>query len=173
MGNIIYRIIFPGIVLAVVFIAIVSRYLCKNRNKKQNVANNHFFTIFCIILSLLGLSMSIFYSFDLLYKDFIVSEGIFVNYHREKDEYELLFANETNGTDIRCYIPITEIKKYDFSEDSIYKVTYARRTGMLIDATETGNCNADDQICEESQKGNPKTVRKVEQGSAKSGVVCD
>ncbi len=136
MGSIVYRIVFPGIVLAIIFVGIASYYFYKYKNNMN--MNKNFFIVFCVIISLMGLLLSVFYSFDLIYKDYIVVEAEFINYHRERDEYELLFIDK-NGNDVRCFMPLVEMKKYDFDKESNYKITYAKRTGMLLDARETGD----------------------------------
>ena len=138
MSGIVYRIIFPGLfgagLFSLLFIICLVKYFkvkktSKNlRGKHNELKKSKTNAILCAIVGLFCLFFSGYLSQDLLYKDFIVQEGIYESYNRDNDLYKIHFL--VDGKYERCFVFADEVN--NFVERERYEFVYAKRTGMLV-----------------------------------------
>lgn len=137
MWWIVYRIAVPGLLVMILFSLLaffqVKSYK-KTKNKKSD-KKNKISIIAYLCIALFGIILSIFFSLDLMFRDYISINGSYEKQYRNRDVYELIF--DVNGENERCFVFPTELRKYDLQEGQSYEIIYAKRTGMLISIKET------------------------------------
>jgi predicted membrane protein len=131
----IFRVVFPSIFLIIISLGF-SYYETKpyKRSKKSDKEKKLSITAY-LCCALLGLILSMFFSLDLVFKDYISITGIYESQYRDRNSYKLVF--DVNGENDHCSISRTELRKYDLQEGQSYDVVYAKRTGILISIKET------------------------------------
>ena len=87
-----------------------------------------------LMLSLFGLSMALYHSMDLIFKDFVTIQGVYSHYYRGKEIYmrEIFFS--TDNHDEFCYTFFDRMS--DLEPGKQYEIVYAKRTLMMISVHE-------------------------------------
>ena len=100
MWPIIYRILVPGITLSVVagLISLSSFRALKKGYKGKKTKKIKAEAVVFLMLSLFGLSMALYHSMDLIFKDFVTIQGVYSHYYRGKEIYmrEIFFSTDNH-----------------------------------------------------------------------------
>ena len=133
-----YRIIYPFLVASVLFFIeflILHFSWKKKKSKKKLDANKQKKISICfLILSLTAFSYSAYLSLDIIFKDYIVNNGIYLKYYRGKDIITSELYFDIDGEVISIDIFTSNIQDYGFEPGEAYEITYSKRTNMLISA---------------------------------------
>lgn len=136
MWPIIYRILVPGITLSVVagLISLSSFRALKKGYKGKKTKKIKAEAVVFLMLSLFGLSIALYHSMDLIFKDFVTIQGVYSHYYRGKEIYmrEIFFS--TDNHDEFCYTFFDRMS--DLEPGKQYEIVYAKRTLMMISVHE-------------------------------------
>lgn len=135
MGSILYRIIFPGLVVSIIFalLAFFDYRVYKKRKMqgKQTLTKKWKIVIF-IAIALFGLFLSGFYTLDLILQDYVTQQGVYNKTYRGREVYiqELYFISGDHLEHCTAFAFDHKVQNLEIGEN--YKFTFAKRTGMLI-----------------------------------------
>lgn len=136
MWPIIYRILVPYVLVFVLFflLAIFEFKAYKKRKQKTKGRDNYnkykAYIIFYTTLSILGFSLAVYDSFDLIKKDFVTYQGIYDGCYRGRELYMREMEFWVDDEKITLYTFRETANK--LKEGTEYKVTSGKRTGMII-----------------------------------------
>lgn len=128
MWQIVYRVIFPGIILAVllaVYVVKVAHGRVKDEKENPKLA-----IVLCILIGAFSLGLSAYYSLDLILQDHVVETGEYARSFRGKEPYITELYFETGKETISCEVFSRNLKPLE--EGRAYTLTYAKRTGFLL-----------------------------------------
>ena len=86
--------------------------------------------IVALCVAIFGLGLSIYYSEDLIYKDFITAEGTLIDYARDNDVRKLEFL--ADGEIITVKMLQSDYAKLSPNVGECFKFTYAIRTNIVL-----------------------------------------
>ena len=132
--RIIYPFLFASILFFIEFLILYFSWKKKKSKKKLDVNKQKKISIRFLILSLTAFSYSAYLSFDIIFKDYIVNNGIYLKDYRGKDIITSELYFDIDGEVISIDIFTSNIQDYGFEPGEAYEITYSKRTNMLISA---------------------------------------
>lgn len=149
MWSIVYRIFVPGILCMILsgvfaFFEFRSYKKLKKKEKKLGYRIKKTALIVYIMMSLLGGSLAVYGSFDLILKDYVTLQGTYSHNYRGKELYinEIHFL--VNNSDHSCSAFLSDAKDLEIGKE--YEYTYSKRTEMLLSIKEIQKTEEDDTV---------------------------
>ncbi len=128
MWPIVYRVLYPGILVFVIFACYAFfKFRAFSRRRAKSYLRDG---IIAICVSVFGLGLSVYFSGDLLFKDFITAEGTFIDYTRDNDVRELKFLVDGELKEVK--ILVSEYSALSPEAGEYFVFTYAIRTNMVL-----------------------------------------
>ncbi|GEM_PF-5348278 len=131
MSGIVYRIFYPGIVAALLcglFLMLTKYSSRKMKNDKKKVAKYEM--VFFAVLGLLGLGLSVYYSLDLILRDFSRFTGKCVF---DGSENKSLNSVQFVSAEVSVTLGVSSEDKQEMIAGETYTVTFGKRTKMLTE----------------------------------------
>lgn len=125
---IIYRIIYPGLLTFIVFFVFSFKDFSKYYFEKSKKHLRDGIITLCSAIFALGLS--IYYSRDLVYKDYITVDGTLIEHTRSNDVQKLEFL--VDGKIMTVNILQFDYAELSLDEEYCFEFTYATRTNLIL-----------------------------------------
>ena len=138
MWGIAYRVAYPGLAMAglsLLFVLLVRRSAQKMRDEKRKRTAKYELFLFCL-LGVFGLGLSLYYSLDLILRDHVEQTAVCRRISgSESTVMSAEFSAESGEIALGALTEEAQVLK----TGEIYRVTYGKRTKMIVRTEKIGN----------------------------------